>query len=60
MLSSEFSNEMGALIRSLESKVRQEPGLMTTGNSQAFTTDHLERAIISLIAVYLDLKRADK
>lgn len=58
MLSSEFSQEMGALIRSLEQKVRMEPGLFTQPSEPAatmFARDHIERAIIALVAIYLSL-----
>ncbi len=60
MLSSEFNHEAGALIRSLEAKVRQEPSLIhadfTPGIRADLTLDHIERALVSLIALYLQLK----
>lgn len=54
MLSSEFSAEMGALIRSLETKVRLEPELANADERDAL--DQLERAIVALVGVYLSMK----
>lgn len=59
MLTSDFNAEAGALIRSLEGKVRLEPALKDadySGHVTAPTLDHIERAIVSLIALYLSLK----
>lgn len=57
MLSSEFNQELGALIRSLEQKVRTEP--QTWSNDPlvlgASVQDNLDRAIINLIALRLSL-----
>lgn len=57
MLSSEFSVELGALIRSLEQKVRTEPGLHTKGDE---VLDSLERAIVQLISLHLELQKTIK
>lgn len=55
MLSSEFSAEMGALIRSLETKIRLEPELAQADERDAL--DQLERAIVALVGVYLSIKQ---
>jgi hypothetical protein len=54
MLSSEFVPELGALLRSLEARIRQAPGLIHEG--EADVLDHLRDAIVSLTAVYLSLR----
>lgn len=59
MLSSEFNAEMAALIRSLENRVRLEPVLLSAERTSARGPeylDHLERAIVQMIALYLSLK----
>lgn len=54
MLNSEFTPEMGALIRSLESKVRLYPNLRHEDLNEAL--DHLEQAIVILCALHINLK----
>lgn len=66
MLSSEFNQEMGALIRSLEMKVFREPVLMQSSSippgvgavpsDVVITLDHIERAIVSLVALHISLR----
>lgn len=56
MLTSEFNTEMGALIRSLESKVRLDPTLSHPDGAED-ALDQIDRAIISLIAIRLELTR---
>jgi hypothetical protein len=51
MLSSEFLQEMGALLRSLEQKVRTEPDVRS-----ADPADQIERAIIALVQIRLEMK----
>lgn len=60
MLTSEFNTEMGALIRSLESKVRLEPTLSHPDGGAEDALDQIDRAIISLIAIRLRLQRDTK
>lgn len=56
MLTSDFNNEMGALIRSLEQKVRQEPFL--TAQPEAIDAlESIERAIVCLVALHIKLRR---
>lgn len=55
VLSSDFNIELGALIRALEAKIRNEPGLIHEGPLD--TLDHIDRAIISLVAWRIHLKR---
>jgi hypothetical protein len=57
VLSSEFNNEMGALIRSLEQKVRVETAHRADTMTDA--QDHLDRAIVSLIALRIELGRQE-
>lgn len=59
MRTSDFNNEIGALIRRLQSQVIRDPSLMYA------TQDHrdaLEKAIIALVAAYvaLEMKRWDE
>jgi hypothetical protein len=54
MLSSEFGPEMGALLRSLEARIRSHPNLMYGDSDDAL--DHLRDAIVALTAVYLSLR----
>lgn len=68
MLTTEFNQEMGALIRSLEIKVRMEPALsripappesLDVGEVPVdvrITLDHIERAIVSLVALHISLR----
>lgn len=67
MLTSDFVQEMGLLIRSLEQKVRQEPALSHlpevagVGEVPAdvrISLDHVERAIVSLVALHISLQKA--
>ena len=63
MLTSEFNNELGALIRSLEQKVRTEPELSSRGVKGLALppTDalaHIERAIVSLVALHISLRKS--
>ena len=60
MLSSEFNQEMGALIRRLEKRVNLEPELRARGGDADDPLVHLERTIVSLIVLYLDLQQANK
>lgn len=59
MQTSDFNNEIGALIRRLQSQVIRDPSLMypTQGHKDA-----LEKAIVALIAAYvaLEVKRWDE
>ena len=60
MLTSEFNQEMGSLIRSLQTKVAQEPTLRDpefTGTIHAsLALDHIERAIVTLCGLWIQLK----
>jgi len=57
MLSSEFAQEMGALLRSLEQRMRTEPALSAAHDPAADALDHIERAIVSLVALHISLRR---
>ena len=62
MLSSEFSNEMGSLIRRLEHKVREDPEMASqVARSPEWTTgnilDDIESAIVDLVALHIKLTR---
>ena len=60
MLSSDFTQEMGALIRSLEQKVRLEPALAASQiPSIEGSLDHIERAIVSLVALHIALRQTN-
>ena len=52
MLSSDFIQEMGALVRSLEQKIRTEPDVRSCDPA-----DQIERAIIALVQIRLEMKR---
>jgi hypothetical protein len=54
MLASEFNQELGALIRRLERRVREDPQLVHPMSEDA--ERHLENAIVALVALYLKLK----
>lgn len=68
MLTSEFRQEMGALIRSLETKVAMEPQLtqipvlpesLDVGEVPVdvrLTLDHIERSIVTLVALHISLR----
>lgn len=56
MLSTEFITELGAFIRSLESEIRQQPELRSSDEQDVI--GNLDRAIVSLIAVRMKLKRS--
>ena len=70
MLATEFSQEMGALIRSLEQKVRVEPILakIPTPISSDLgevprhldhSLDHIERVIVTLVALHISLRSSN-
>ena len=46
---------MGALIRSLESKIRNEPALTRSDLDSAL--GHIEQALVALVALHIDLRR---
>jgi hypothetical protein len=54
MLSSEFSTEMGSLLRSLEQKVRLDPEVRHGDEKDAL--DNIERAIITLVNLHIQLR----
>lgn len=54
MLSSEFSQEMGALLRSLADRVRQEPDLKDSTDVNVALSE-LDRAIVRLVSLRLHL-----
>lgn len=54
MHSYEFTQELGAFIRALESQIRQWPELRMSDEKDVI--DHLDQAIISLIAVRMKVK----
>lgn len=54
MLSHEFTQELGAFIRGLESQIRQHPELRTSDERDVL--DGLDQAIVSLIAVRMKIK----
>jgi hypothetical protein len=54
MLSSEFSQELAAMIRSMQDRIRLEPDLKDTDEGYD-PRDDLDRAIIRLIALRLSL-----
>lgn len=56
MLSPEFMSELGALVRSLESQIRQRPELAHSDEQDVLV--NLDRAIVSLIAVRVQLERS--
>jgi hypothetical protein len=56
MLSHEFIAELGAFIRQLEAQIRKHPELRSSDEGNAL--DDLDRAIVSLIAVRMKLKRS--
>lgn len=53
MLSDEFNNEMAALIRSLQQKVRTEPGIHAKADD---VLGHIESAIVQLVRLHLDVQ----
>lgn len=67
MLTSEFTQEMASLIRSLERKVMTEPVLTQrpAGSPDErlmppevrITLDHVERSIITLVALHIAIRR---
>lgn len=64
MLSSEFTNEMGALLRSLSKRVAVEPELAAQVNrSPEWMSDNaldgIDAAIISLVALRLRLQQKE-
>lgn len=54
MLSHEFTQELGAFIRGLEAQIRQHPELRASDERDVI--DHLDQAIVSLIAVRMKVK----
>jgi hypothetical protein len=60
MLSSEFNNEMGALIRRLGNRIMLEPGLKEEDERDLL--QHIEDAIVVLSGLYISLskKKAEK
>ena len=56
MLSNEFITELGAFVRSLEAQIRQHPELRASDERDVL--DDLDRAIVSLIAVRMKLRRS--
>ena len=56
MLSTEFTTELGAFIRALEAQIRQHPELRASDERDVI--DHLDQAIIALVAVRMKLKRS--
>lgn len=57
MLTSDFNNEIGALLRALGARTRQHPNLIHSDEQDAL--DHLKDAIIALVAVYLSMRDND-
>lgn len=57
MLSSEFNNEMGTLLRSLERRVQAEAEVRHGDKTDAL--DHIERAIVTLVALHIQLRRRE-
>lgn len=57
MLSSEFNNEMGTLLRSLERRVQTEVEVRHGDKTDAL--DHIERAIVTLVALHIQLRRRE-
>lgn len=55
MLSSEFNDEMGALVRSLQGKVIQEPKVQYATEREVL--DHIERAIVGLVGLHIQIRR---
>jgi len=55
MLSSEFSQEVGALVRRLEGRIRNEPSLQNESVMSA--QEAIERAIVVLCAEWMELER---
>lgn len=56
MLSPEFSQEMGALVRRLEGRVRNDPVLQRADGDDLLY--ELEDAIVMLCALYFKVQRA--
>lgn len=52
MLNSEFTQEMGALLRRLQEKVRTQPTVRSDDPK-----DRIEQAIIALVAIRLDMEK---
>lgn len=57
MLTSEFTQEMGALIRSLENRVRNDPTLTFDTNDKEDVLHEIDDAIIVLIALRFKIQR---
>lgn len=56
MQAEEFNSEMGALLRSLSSKIMAEPQLQHTFDVDD-VAPHLDRAIVALVALRLALSK---
>lgn len=56
MLSSEFNQEMGALIRSLERRVRNDPALLHDDGALN-ALGHIEDAIVALVVLHMKLQK---
>jgi hypothetical protein len=56
MLTSEFATEIGTLIRSLQQRVLMEPVLQQV-KSEIPPLDHIERAIATLVALHVALRK---
>jgi hypothetical protein len=54
MLSPEFTTEIGALVRALESQVRQHPNLRSSDEHDVL--EDIDQAIVALIAVRMKLR----
>lgn len=54
MTTEEFNQEMGALLRSLSTKILTEPHLQHTMDEYD-VTQHLDRAIVALVALRLTI-----
>ena len=56
MLSNELTNELGALIRSLEAQIRQHPNLRASDEQDVL--EHIDQAIVALVVVRMKLRTA--
>lgn len=55
MLSSEFNQELGAIVRRLEAQVRQHPEL-TAQADQDDVLEKIEQAIVALVAWHIRIR----
>lgn len=58
MLSSEFTPEMGTLIRRLETRVRNQPNLRNEDQREALA--RIEESIVILCALHIQLTRESR